>query len=376
MILLKGFFRKKKTIIYIRIFSIIITILFLLNGINNYINRELDRINYESSSLIMFSLNNHEDLLKEESRVVSYKRILPLSKGTDNDIIYTPKLIEKEDGSIAYESIDYSKIDWNRLIYDSENYPYIFSFPASYCDIDLKDSEVILALVEDYDYRAEYKENYLNNSISLYHETKLLNLKVKNIIEPSKFNYVCISENLYTELSKQENKYIYLINAKNYQAIEELKEQWQDLEENDFYSIQNNVVYNDIETSDKKTSLSNLANMLQIATIISFIIFAIIAIFVTKDLISDEEKDILLLRKIGFNKNQIITSTLKNILLLDIIVLIISLVASLLLSILLNTLLNLSIQICSLNLLLSIIIFIILFELTFLLNSISKNNKN
>lgn len=376
MILLKGFFRKKKTIIYIRIFSIIITILFLLNGINNYINRELDRINYESSSLIMFSLNNHEDLLKEESRVVSYKRILPLSKGTDNDIIYTPKLIEKEDGSIAYESIDYSKIDWNRLIYDSENYPYIFSFPASYCDIDLKDSEVILALVEDDDYRAEYKDNYLNNSISFQHNDKKLNLNIKNIIEPRNFKYICISDNLYNELLKEEDKYIYLINAKDYTTLEELKNEWQDLEENDFYSIENNIVYNDIETSDKKTSLSNLAAMLKIATIISFIIFSIIAIFVTKDLITDEEKDILLLRQVGFNKKQIITSTFKKILLLDIIVLIISLVASLLLSTLLNILLNLSIQILSLNLLLSITIFIILFEFIFLLNSLSKSTKN
>ncbi len=375
MILLKGFFRKKKTIIYLRIFSIIITILFLLNGINNYINKELDRVKYESSSLIMFSLNNHEDLLKEESRVVSYNRILPLSKGTDNDIIYTPQLVEYEDGSIGYESIDYSKIDWQRLIYQ-DDYPYILTFSASYCNTTLSYSEVILALEEDNDYRAEYKDNYLNNSISFQHNDKKLNLNIKNIIEPRNFKYICISDNLYNELLKDEDKYIYLINTKDYTTLEELKNEWQDLEENDFYSIENNIFYNDIETSDKKTSLSNLAAMLKIATIISFIIFAIIAIFVTKDLITDEEKDILLLRQIGFNKKQIITSTFKKILLLDIIVLIISLVASLLLSTLLNILLNLSIQILSLNLLLSITIFIILFEFIFLLNSLSKNTKN
>lgn len=375
MILLKGFFRKKKTIIYLRIFSIIITILFLLNGINNYINKELDRVKYESSSLIMFSLNNHEDLLKEESRVVSYNRILPLSKGTDNDLIYTPQLVEYEDGSIGYESIDYSKIDWQRLIYQ-DDYSYILTFSASYCNTTLSYSEVILALEEDNDYRAEYKDNYLNNSISFQHNDKNLNLNIKNIIEPRNFKYICISDNLYKELLKDEDKYIYLINTKDYTTLEELKNEWQDLEENDFYSIENNIFYNDIETSDKKTSLSNLAAMLKIATIISFIIFAIIAIFVTKDLITDEEKDILLLRQIGFNKKQIITSTFKKILLLDIIVLIISLVASLLLSTLLNILLNLSIQILSLKLLLSITIFIILFEFIFLLNSLSKNTKN
>lgn len=375
MILLKGFFRKKKTTIYIRIFSIIITILFLLNGINHYINEELNRIKYENSSFIMFSLNNHDELLKKEKNIVTYNRALPLSKGEDNDIIYTPKYIINNDGSISYESVDYSKIEWKRLIYDEENYSYILTFSASYCNTDLNDNEVILALEENIDYRQEYKDKYLDNNISFIYNQEKLDLKIKNIIESKNFKYVCISKTLYNELSKKEDKYIYLINTNNYNSIEKLKEKWKNLESNNFYSIQTNTTYYEIETENNKTSLSNLANMLQIANIISFIIFIIMVIFVTKDLISDEEENILLLRQIGYNKKQIIKNTLKNILLLDLIVILISLIFSLIISTILNIILNLSIQVFSLTLIIGITIFITIFELVFIFKLIQKLDK-
>ena len=321
----------------------------------------------------MFSLNNHNQLLEKENKITSYNRILPLTQGRDNNIIYTPKYIELEDGSIAYESIDYSKIEWKRLIYDEENYPYILTFPASYCNVTLNDNEVILALEEDLDYRLEYKDNYLDNNIYFQYQNQELKLKIKNIIEPKTFKYICISNNIYNNLIVNEEKYIYLINTKNYLDIEKLEDKWQDLEDNDFYSINTNIKYDTIETNDKETSLSNLSNMLRIANFISFIIFTIIAIFVIKDLISDEEKNINLLKQLGYNKTQIMKSTLINMLVLDIIILLISQIVSLILSIILNTLLDLNIQVFSIKLLFSIIVFITLFEFIFLIKPI--NNK-
>lgn len=373
MLLLKSFFRHKKTIIYLQVLCIITIILLLLNGINSFINNELDHLKHENSSLIMFSLNNHNQLLEKETEITSYNRILPLTQGRDNNIIYTPKYIELEDGSIAYESIDYSKIEWKRLIYDEENYPYILTFPASYCNVTLNDNEVILALEEDLDYRLEYKDNYLDNNIYFQYQNQELKLKIKNIIEPKTFKYICISNNIYNNLIVNEEKYIYLINTKNYLDIEKLEDKWQDLEDNDFYSINTNIKYDTIETNDKETSLSNLSNMLRIANFISFIIFTIIAIFVIKDLISDEEKNINLLKQLGYNKTQIMKSTLINMLVLDIIILLISQIVSLILSIILNTLLDLNIQVFSIKLLFSIIVFIILFEFIFLIKPV--NNK-
>lgn len=373
MLLLKSFFRHKKTIIYLQVLCIITIILLLLNGINSFINKELDHLKHENSSLIMFSLNNHNQLLEKENEITSYNRILPLTQGRDNNIIYTPKYIELEDGSIAYESIDYSKIEWKRLIYDEENYPYILTFPASYCNVTLNDNEAILALEEDIDYRIEYKKNYLNNNIYLQYQNQELNLKIKKIIEPQTFKYICISNNLYNKLLLNEEKYIYLINTKNYADIEKLENKWQNLEDNDFYSIHSNINYKNSETSDKETSLSNLSNMLKVANFISFIIFIFIVIFVIKDLISDEEKNINLLRQLGYNKIQIMKSIFINMLVLDIIILLVSQIISLLLSLILNILLKTTIQVFSIKIVFGIIIFIIFFEFIFLIKSI--NNK-
>ena len=373
MILLKGFFRKKKTIIYIRIFSIVITILFLLNGINNYINRELDRINYELSSLLMFSLNNYEELFKKEESILSYNRALPLIKGTDNDIIYTPNYIINEDGSISYENIDYSKIEWKRLIYDEDNYPYILAFSSSYCDVNLKDNEVILFLEEDNDYRHEYQNKYINSNISFQYNKEILSLNIKSIIEPKNFKYICISNNLYNKLVKKEDKYIYLINTKDYMNIKTLYKKWKDLETNNYYSIQINKTYYD---TNRETSLSIIANILKLALISSIIIFIIIIIIVIMDLISDEEKDILLLRQLGYNKKQIYLNILKKVLILDFLIIIISIFISVIINSLINIILDISIEFLSYKMIFIIVIVLLLFELIFMLKYLNHKDFN
>lgn len=371
MLLIKSFFRKKKTIIFLEMLSIIVSILLLLNSFNSFINKEIDRIKKDNSFLIMFSLNNHNTLFDNEKNIISYFRLLPLNKGQDNNIIYTPQYIEMPNGSIGYESIDYSKIEWTSLFYDYEEYPYILTLPSSYCSANLKDEEVILALEKDIDYQEEYKNNYLNNSINFKYKDESLNLYIKDIIEPKTFNYICISDNLYNSISKKENKYIYLINTNSYSDIEKLENKWSNLEENDYYNIQYNTIYNSIETDEKVTSLSNLSNMLKIADIISIIIFTIIFILVIKDLINDEEKDILLFKQLGFNHNQIIKTILKNIIILDIFIIIISLILSKIISILLNILLNIKLQIFS-SFIFIIIIIILLFEFIFLIHKLKS----
>lgn len=90
-------------------------------------------------------------------------------------------------------------------------------------------------------------------------------------------------------------------------------------------------------------------------------------------MIKYEEKNINLLKQLGYNKTQIMKSTLINMLVLDIIILLISQIVSLILSIILNTLLDLNIQVFSIKLLFSIIVFITLFEFIFLIKPI--NNK-
>ena len=57
--------------------------------------------------------------------------------------------------------------------------------------------------------------------------------------------------------------------------------------------------------------------MLEIANIVSLIVFLIVLLFVSKDLVSDEENNMLLLKQVGYNMTQNILNSLKNVLVLD-----------------------------------------------------------
>lgn len=368
MILLKSFFRKKKTKIYINIFSIIITILFLLSSIKLYVNNELNEMKKETTYLIMFAKSPHEEIFSKEKEIASYKRALSLTKGKDNNIIYTPEFIENPNGSISYtEKIDYKKLDWHRLEYDSKEYPYILALNAKSCNQKLKENEIILSLEENIDYRNEYKKNYINNEINLNHKNVEYNLKIKNIIEPQKLKYVCISDNLYNNLLPKEENYIYIINLLNYDKYSEIERKWQQLEDNDFYSISVSKYYNDLNIFNKTNTLDKLTKMLKISTMISIIIFIIITIIVIKDLILEEEKDINLLKQMGYNKVQIILYSIRNLVTLDLIILATSLLFQSIVKIIINYKFNFKLKIFNIPLIIFIFLFYIITETMFLI---------
>lgn len=312
MILLKGFLRKKKTRIYSKIFIIISTIIFLLNGLNNYIVAEADKMNKETTSLILFSKENRENLLKKEKMVKAYKRALGFDVGLDNDIIYKSQV--REDGS-SYKMTDEdneAKLYWDSLLYED----VILAFSASSCKVSLDDNEVILNLNPDY-YNPEYLSNYLNQEITFKYKNQGMALIIKNILDSSKFNYICISDSLYNDLIFKDANYIYDIEATNHKSQQKLKNKWADLEDNDFFKLDLTTYQNSEEAANRSDLLDNMVVMLEIANIVSLIVFLIVLLFVSKDLVSDEENNMLLLKQIGYNMMQNILNSLKNVLVLD-----------------------------------------------------------
>lgn len=312
MILLKGFLRKKKTRIYSKIFIIISTIIFLLNGLNNYIVAEADKMNKETTSLILFSKENRENLLKKEKMVKAYKRALGFDVGLDNDIIYKSQV--REDGS-SYKMTDEdneAKLYWDSLLYED----VILAFSASSCKVSLDDNEVILNLNPDY-YNPEYLSNYLNQEITFKYKNQGMVLIIKNILDSSKFNYICISDSLYNDLISKDANYIYDIEATNHKSQQKLKNKWADLEDNDFFKLDLTTYQNSEESANRSDLLDNMVVMLEIANIVSLIVFLIVLLFVSKDLVSDEENNMLLLKQVWYNMTQNILNSLKNVLVLD-----------------------------------------------------------
>ena len=94
------------------------------------------------------------------------------------------------------------------------------------------------------------------------------------------------------------------------------------------------------------------------------------------DLISDEEKDILLLRQLGYNKKQIYLNILKKVLILDFLTIIISIFISVIINSLINIILDISIEFLSYKMIFIIVIVLLLFELIFMLKYLNHKDFN
>lgn len=363
MILQKAFLRKSKTKIYIRIFTSIITVIFLLCNANNYFNDKIDELNYAKSSIIMIASSSHTDLFTKEEGISTYYQSLFFSKGDDNDIISTPKLIEDENSPNGYVTdIDYSKLNWNDLIYSTESFHLILTLPSSYCHSTIKDNEVILALKENINYQSDLKPNYLNQKISFNYNDEKYSFNINSIIESETFNYICLSDTTYNKLLENEKNNTYLLIPTDYHQVKNIINKWQDLEDNDLYNISSLNQSLSETTTNQISSIEKLITLFKVLIFLSSFIFAIITIFIINDLISEEIEDIKRLKQIGYNKTQNLLNNLKNFLILDLIIILISLIISSILNIILNIVFNFNLSYLNIPSLIITTIFLIIVE--------------
>ncbi len=375
MLLIKSFFRKSKTKENIKIFVILFSAIILLNVLGDYTKKVTNQYKLSHENFVMFAKNNHEDIIKKYKGVDSYSRAVNLEKGPNNNIIYDAPVRINEYGETEYiqELVDESKLEWGKLIYKDG----ILAFSSSSCNLNLKENEVVLALIEGFYYQKEYKSNYINHDIQFNFENKEISLIIKDIIEPKAASYVCISDSLYNELIQKEKNYIYNIEFSSHEALEKAKDNWHNLESNDYFiisNIQNELNY---EETQKHKMIEKISIALLVINIIATIVFIIITILTIKNLISEEEPDILLLKQIGYNNSKNFINTLKNLLVFDLIVIVLSIIITTIIILLLNLIFSLNIKILNLKYYILIVIFTIIVEFIFTIINITtlENSK-
>ncbi len=370
MISLKGFFRKKKTKIYFKLFSIVTIIIMLLNSIYNYVDYESNKLKQESSSFLMYTKENHDELLRKEKGIKSYRQALSFEIGLDNDIIYDPKTVVDEDGNSKYEEeFDETKILWSNLLFGDD----ILTFKANSCGTNLSDNEVIIYLSERF-YNKEYLENYIEHEIIFKYNNQEIPLIIKDILEPKTFNYVCVSDNLYNKLLKTNKNYIYDIETVNYKIQEKLEKKWNNLEDNDFFRITIPFFPKESDTIDRNDLLDNMIMMFKVANVVSTVIFIIMLLAILKDLVSDEESNMLLLKQLGYNKWQNILSLLKNVFVLNMVSLIFSLLFYIIIALGVNLVFKISLSLLNFKLIILYLVIIILIEFIYIYCSLKHIN--
>lgn len=367
MILLNEFLRKKQTKSFIKILTILLCIMFLLFKLDEAVKQYFDNYEYSIRAFLMSDNIPRDDILKKEKGIKEFKRALSFEKGLDNDVIYSPAFIVNGTAVEYAEERDPTRIEWNFLKYEDD----ILAFPASYCGNKLKENEAILFL-SDKSYNQEYAKNYINKEITFKYQGQEVPLVINSIQEPPVYNHICISDSLYNELLQKEKKYMYDIKTVDYKTQEELIEKWNKTIKSDSCKIHHPVRYKDVKSSEKANFLSNIISLLNVTNFISKIIFLIVVIIVIKDLITEEEKDISLLKHIGYTKLQNFTNSLKNMLVLDLIILTISTVLSFLIILAFSIVTKLNFELFNFNFMLILATFIFIIELIYTIMYIKK----
>ncbi len=353
MILQKAFFRKKKNHIYLFILCILFSTTILINNIKQNYKENYDNIQYEHTSFLLYSKTNQINLINKEKGIESFYRIISLEN------------VENEESS----NNEINSILEKELIFHDKK---IHAFPdnlKNYCDIDLNDNQTLLMFSKN----EENINNLLNKKIVLKNAIKPINLEVIDIKKTKSAPYICIAEELFNELLKSEQDYLYSIKTKKYSNNQKLKEKWSSLDEQGEIDIISSI-FLDSNTTEQIRYYESLLNKIDIICKISTIIFIFIIIFVIKELLSEEEQDILILKHIGYNKIQNISNIVKNILLLNLIVYIISFIISTIFTILFGLLTNIPMNMINWQFIFIQLLLLIVVEIIFIFINIKNIN--
>ncbi len=296
MLILKSFFRKRNTRIYLIILCSLISIIFCLHSIINYVSFLINKNYVESHLLFMQYDTNYEKQLASNADLQNINRVLTFD---DIEIEGLQKIILNE--------FDIGKI---------------MAYSSSEKKQTLKNDEIVIFLdqINYINYEKKIK-NVVNSRAILRINEQEIKLRVKEIVKEKRRNGIIISNDLFEKLVEQGN-YIYVANVKDYKKINETI--------NELKKEKNsNVIVLDNSNSEESKSQEKMQQILKYVTNASHILlimFFLIIIIVNKNIIEDSKSDSLMKYKIGYTDFQIKKYLLFELLSIQIISIIIGLI--------------------------------------------------
>lgn len=275
--ILKSFFRRKSTYIYLAILTIIYFMIFLLTAIDGYLSKKCNESYQQSSLIFIESTNDYYLFMKNEKNLTNIKRCLLLS--------YIDGFLDKND----------------LIVYDLD------SKVIAYVDDSLNDDEISIYLNDNtyLNNQNEIKDNY-KSFIELEFDNNKYQFKIKKIEKDSR-NYVVLSKKVFSELS---NGSIYSYTA----SMKDEKKENKMVKE--LYSqIDGRVDVISADSMQDITQREKIYEYVKILNIVYYIMcltFVLITIVINKNIISDLKYNIFIEYRLGFRKIQIIFNLLKN----------------------------------------------------------------
>lgn len=331
MILLKGFFRKKSTKVYLIIFSTLLTATILLFSVKNYYSDLENDFFQKNTYLLVVSKNDSYADFAKNRNVVNIKRVLLFKPDYTNDIFR--KSNDKE------ETNSNSLMSWKEL--SETGTETIFVFSNNKNESKKSDNQISIN-ISPLTIEAINIADLVDKNVSFNYDDKKISFIVKDINE-SAFINIYIAENVFNNLLDNSKEFTYILTIKSYENAKSMEAK---------LATSKNVKQVDLkqkmpDEKEAKTmeAVKGFLKSLKIASY--FIIFSFLIVFfsIKQNIIKDENRNINIESLLGYNKNVIKKYLGLKIFALDILTYLISATFSIILLLITNKLLNFQFEI-------------------------------
>lgn len=202
MILLKSFFRKKITKVYLIILCILIISYFLLSSLIVYFTDTQNEIYSKYSEIVVINNFDIYDELSQIKDVKNIERILAFKENKDYKIFVDAnyEIYDSNGNLVDSQHNEDNKIMWE-VMEREQLEDYVLVYPASRYGYELKDDEIIIA-INDFWYDSYEKSSYneiINQKIGFFYNNQNIEFNICDVIKVN-MSSLLISDNLYNEL--------------------------------------------------------------------------------------------------------------------------------------------------------------------------------
>lgn len=280
MILIKEFFRRSTTKIYLVLLTVIIVAITLLLNFSNYYKNIVNDVYLENSHVLITSTDELIDKLENNQSIFNIEQVAIVNHDETKEI----------DNYLLYDSISESIILTEATEEQEQN------------DITLNIIHFNYKNIEDID-------ELINKKVLLKNDNHQKEYNISSIKE-SKFNNISLSKEELDKFTKSQNNYTYLFKVTNYQEIDNIIKDLE--EENDAKCLRLEYLETNAQVETIK-SLEEMVPLLYNSSKYLMIAFTIILLLIIHNILSDEMDNMKLEWIIGFQRHNFFTILLSKI---------------------------------------------------------------
>ncbi len=348
--IIRSFFRRTTTRIYIALLTIIIAAVCVLNSLNAFLGNQANKIYINSMRLIVSTEQDLYDVLRENENIINIRRGF---------------LLESPEDSIQFvdEDPNFDKpLSWSSFSYLS-----LTSVTTYLGDNDLVENEIELGFSSlDYYNSTIFLDDYLGKTITADYQGEELKLVIKKVYDAGPFPEIKISKSIYDKLEKKDNRYFYSSQIKHEKFEESIKNDLLKYKKEEEDKIVVPHIFSqssDGANYDILEKMNSQIKLLKNVTYILSAIFLIMFIIISKNIFEDLETTLKLEYMLGFNKKNIQINLIKRIFSMYIITIILSNILSTTIVFTLNNKYNLGMPVLNFNFLIIILLVILICNL-------------